>query len=56
MTNVEISLNYALKALEAGRLTAYEADFLESIKDYTKKELRNLSSKQYKLLQEISNK
>ena len=56
MTNVEINLSNALEALEAGRLTAYEAEFVESIRDYTKKELKNLSSKQYKLLREISNK
>ena len=56
MTNSEINLNCALKALKEGRLTAYEAEFVNSIKDYTKKELRNLSSKQYKLLREISNK
>ena len=56
MTNVEINLKYAVAALEAGRLNAYEAEFIESIRDCTKKELKNLSSKQYKLLREISNK
>lgn len=56
MTNVEIDLSCALKALEAGRLTSYEAEFIEAIRDYTKKELKKLSSKQYKLLREISNK
>ncbi len=56
MTNVEINLKYAVAALEAGRLNDYEAEFIESIRDYSKKELKKLSSKQYKLLNEISNK
>ena len=56
MTNVEINLKYAVAALEAGRLNDYEAEFIESIRDYSKKELKNLSSKQYNILREISNK
>ena len=56
MTNVEINLKYAVAALETGRLNDYEAEFIESIRDYSKKELKKLSSKQYNLLREISNK
>ena len=56
MTNVEINLQYAVEALEAGRLSSYEADFINEIRDYSKKELKSLSSKQYKLLRDISHK
>lgn len=56
MTNVEINLSCAIAALEAGRLSAYEAEFIQSIRDSSKKELKSLSSKQYKMLRDISNK
>ena len=56
MTNVEINLECAVKALEAGKLNNFESNFVNSIKDYSKKELKTLSSKQFLLLREISNK
>ena len=56
MTNVQTNLEYAIKALEAGRLTSAEADFIESIRDYSKKDLGNLSSKDFKELRRISDK
>ena len=55
MTNVEIYLESAIEKLENGQLTSWEADFVESIRDYTKKELRGLSSKQFKTLRSIAN-
>lgn len=56
MTNAQIAQKYAIEALEAGVLNSYEAEFVEKIRDYDKKELRNLTGKQYKLLDQISDK
>lgn len=56
MTNAQIAQKYAVEALEAGVLNDYEAEFVEEVRDYSKKELRNLSGKQYKLLDSISDK
>ena len=56
MTNAEIILQDAVKNLEEGKLNAWEVEFVEQFKDFSKKELKNLSSKQYKTLRDISNK
>lgn len=56
MTNTEINLNVAVKALEQNLLNSFEKQFVESIKHYTKKDLRGLSSKQYNVLNSICNK
>ena len=56
MTIVEIKLSNAIEALEAGKLNDYEASFVEKIKDFSKKELKNLSSKQYNFLRSIAEK
>jgi hypothetical protein len=56
MTNVEIYLKSAIENLEAGKLTLSEKVFINSIKDYSKKELKTLSSSDFKLLRSISNK
>jgi len=56
MTNAQINLSVAVKALEAGKLTGSSKDFIEKIKDFDKKELRKLSAKQYKWLNDIYNK
>ena len=56
MTNGEINLEIAIKALEAGKLNAFEAEFVESIKDYDKYDLKKLSKKQYSVLQSIYKK
>lgn len=56
MTNVEIELSNAIEAIEAGKLNDYEASFVEKIKDFSKKELKNLSSKQYDFLRTIAKK
>ena len=53
MTNAEINLQVAVKALEEGKLKGSARDFIESIKDYDKKELKNLSAAQYKFLASI---
>lgn len=56
MTNVESYLADAIEALEDKKLTSFEADFVESIKDYNKKELKSLSSKQFLFLRSIAKK
>jgi hypothetical protein len=56
MTNGEINLDIAIKALEAGKLNSFESSFVESIKDYDKYDLKNLSRKQYDVLQSIYKK
>lgn len=56
MTNGEINLEVAVKALEAGKLNSFEAQFVESIKDYDKHDLKKLSRKQYDVLQSIYKK
>lgn len=53
MTNAEINLDIAIKALEAGKLTGSAQSFIEDIKDYDKKDLRNLTKKQYQFLNDI---
>jgi len=54
MTNSQINLKYAIKNLEAGKLNNNEISFVQSIRDYSKKELNNLSSSDYKLLKKCS--
>lgn len=56
MTNTEINLDVAVKALEAGKLNDFEAKFVESIKDYDKHDLKKLNKKQYDVLQSIYKK
>ena len=56
MTNSEINLKNAIEALESGKLNAKESDFINQIKDYDKKKLRSLTSKQYDWLVIISDK
>jgi hypothetical protein len=56
MTNAEIRLKAAVKALENGNLNEKESAFIEDIRDYDKKQLRGLSLKQYKWLEDIANK
>jgi hypothetical protein len=56
MTNGEIKLENAINALEGKKLSSYEADFIESIRNYSKKEIAKLSSKQYDLLCKCANK
>jgi hypothetical protein len=47
MTNGEINLQIAKKALEAGKLNDFESKFVESVKDCDKYDLKKLSKKQY---------
>lgn len=56
MTNVKEYLNSAIKNLESGKLSSIEKVFIESIKNYSEKELRMLNSNQFDLLKDISNK
>jgi hypothetical protein len=56
MTNGEINLQIAKKALEAGKLNDFESKFVESVKDYDKYDLKKLSKKQYDILQNIYKK
>ena len=56
MTNAEILLANAKKALEEKLLNSYEEEFIEKISDYSKKELSKLSSKQYELLRKCASK
>ena len=53
MTNAEINLEVAVKALEDGKLKGSAKDFIEDIKDFSKKDLRGLSKKQYQFLNSI---
>lgn len=55
MTNAEINLTIAVKALEANKLTGSAKSFIEDIKDYDKRDLRKLTKKQYQFLNDISN-
>lgn len=56
MTNAEAKLRDAVDAMQAGKLSSYEKSFVEEIKDYDKKQLKTLSSKQYKLLEQCADK
>jgi hypothetical protein len=59
MTNVESYLSTAIEAKEAGKLTAWEANFIDSIvAQYgtDKKGLKGLSSKQFDTLRSIARK
>lgn len=52
MTNGEINLQIAVKALKAGLLNGKDASFIESIQDYNKNDLKKM--KNYTWLQDIA--
>lgn len=54
MTNVESYQKEAVERLEKGELNSYESDFVEKIRDYSKKELKSLTSKQFFFLRKIA--
>jgi hypothetical protein len=54
MTNAESYLQTAIEALENGNLDSKSAEFVKSIKDYSKKQLKGLSSKQFDWLRNIA--
>jgi hypothetical protein len=56
MTNAQSMQQSAIEAMEQGKLSTWEVSFVESIKNYTKKDLRDLSSKQYDVLRKIAAK
>lgn len=53
MTNAEINLQVAVKALNEGKLKDSAKDFIEDIKDYDKYDLKRLTKKQYQFLNDI---
>lgn len=56
MTNVQSYLETAVELLEKNELRDSEATFINSIKNYDKKQLKKLSQKQYDWLKAIANK
>ena len=50
MTNAQIDLKSAIRNLENGKLDTLFTQFIESIRDYDKKDLRSLTSREYKML------
>jgi hypothetical protein len=56
MTNAESKLASAIENRDSGKLNQWESDFVTQFEDYNKKDLRNLTSKQYKKLRDIANK
>ncbi|QEC44640.1 hypothetical protein [Pseudobacter ginsenosidimutans] len=54
MTNVEILQQEAIKALEAGALNDKQKSFIESIRNFDKKQLKKLNSSQFKWLKDIA--
>ena len=53
MTNAEINLKGAIKALEDGKLKGSAELFIETIKYYDKYDLKHLTKKQYQFLNSI---
>ncbi|WP_127125213.1 hypothetical protein [Pseudoflavitalea rhizosphaerae] len=54
MTNVELLQQEAIKALEAGTLNDKQKAFIESIRNFDKKQLKKLNSSQFKWLKDIA--
>ena len=54
MTNSQIILTEAIQKRDEGKLDNWSVEFVSSFEHYTKKDLRKLSSKQYKKLREIA--
>jgi hypothetical protein len=55
MTNAQSYLETATQALEEGKLSGSAKSFIESIRDYSKKQLNNLTSKQFNFLRDVAN-
>ena len=53
MTNAEINLEVAKKALGEGKLKGAAHSFITDIQDYDKHELKRLTKKQYSFLNDI---
>lgn len=53
MTNAQINLETAVKALEKGLLNGKAAEFISEIKDYDKGQLKRLTTAQYKFLNSV---
>ncbi len=54
MTNVEIIHQAAVQALDAGKLNDKQKAFVESIRNFDKKQLKKLNSSQFKWLKDIA--
>lgn len=54
MTNVELLRQEAVKALDAGTLNDKQKAFIESIRNFDKKQLKKLNSSQFKWLKDIA--
>lgn len=55
MTNVERDLQTAVSLLESGQLNDYASSFVHKIRNYDKKDLKKLTSKQFLFLRDIAN-
>ena len=55
MTNAESYLQAAIEKMNNNELTSTQENFVASIENYSKKELRGLTSTQFKMLREIAN-
>jgi len=54
MTNIEHYQKKAIERLEKGELDSYESNFIRQIEDYSKKDLKKLTSKHFFLLRKIA--
>jgi hypothetical protein len=54
MTNAEINLEAAIAKRDAGKLNDFESDFVSQFEGWSRKQLRNLSYKQFCLLRKIA--
>lgn len=53
MTNAEINLQIAVKALDEDKLTGSARNFIQQIRNYDKADLKRLTPAQYKFLKDI---
>lgn len=56
MTNAEVHVQTALRAYQQGLLTISEKQFIEKVKDYSKKRLTKLTADQFEWLRDIAKK
>lgn len=54
MTNAEAYQQEAIEKLEQGKLNSYESEFVEKIREYSKKQLKRLTSKQFLFMRRIA--
>lgn len=56
MTNAESKLAEAIEAKNNGKLNDWENEFVSQFEDFTKKQLKSLTYKQYVKLRDIADK